>query len=333
MPVIAAACIAGCTNQQAPDTPGIRSPSFPETTQGTPPGATCPDIRTQVPGVLTWVSSPPADTPGAGLLSGAKALMIGIYSYSLNSPDYLPTSYTNLKTSDTSYVIHAVDPGSVAWAPAGETQVAWKSRPGGVPEGWSGIVTAAGPVRTRGDPEELHVLTDCSGFITSLFTFANTVHATQFTGWKTGSTIPEAGCFNPQGGCDEPSPLNYYHLFISGREGFRSVSLTDLQPGDLVAVANTKNRDDSGHIMLVAAVSSCANDPTSRLVVVIDETESPHSYDTRLVKVSLNTEKTGGGIGMGIIRLSDSPNNTLRFYWGTNDTAPQVGMVALGRAL
>jgi len=85
--------------------------------------------------------------------------------------------------------------------------------------------------------------------------------------------------------------------------------------------------------MLVTAVSSCANDSTSRLVVVIDETESPHSYDTRLVKVSLIGEKTGGGIGMGIIRLSDSLNNTLQFYWGTDDTAPQVGMVALGRAL
>jgi len=194
-------------------------------------------------------------------------------------------------------------------------------------------VTTAGPEKTKGDPDALHVLTDCSGFVTSLFTYANTMHTTEFTGWKTGSSIPEAGCFNPQTSCDEPSPLNYYHLFISGREGFRSVSLTDLQPGDLVAFANTKNRDDSGHIMLVAAVSSCANDPTSRLVVIIDETESPHSYDTRLVKVNLNGEKTGGGIGMGIIRLSDSPNNTLQFYWGTNDTAPQVGMVALGRAL
>jgi len=212
--LIAATCIAGCTNQRAPDTRGIHLPSSLETTPGILQTATCPDIRTQGPDSLTWVSAPLVDSPGAGLLSGAKALLKGIYTYSLNSPDYLPTSYTNPKTSGTAYVIHATDPGSVSWAPAGEMQVVWKSRPGGVPEGWSGIVTTAGPVKTTGNPEALHVLTDCSGLVTSLFAYTNTLHATQFTGWKTGSTIPEAGCFNPQGNCDEPLPLNSNRIIL-----------------------------------------------------------------------------------------------------------------------
>jgi len=333
--LLVAACIAGCTDRAAPDTSGkIATPAVTGiTTMGIPQTADCSNILTSGPKALAWISEVPTNSPGAGLLSGAKALMKGIYVYSSDSPDYLPTSYTNQKSSATAYVVHAANPSNVSWAPSGENQVVWKSSPGGFPKGWSGTVTMAGPAATNVKPESLHVLTDCSGFITSLFAYANTEHSTKFTGWKTGSIIPEAGCFNPQGGCNEPAPLSYYNLFTTGQGGFRSVLLEDLQPGDMIAYANTKNRDDSGHIMLVAAVSSCTGDPKSRFVVVIDETGSPHSFDTRPVKVLLSGEKSGAGAGMGIAKLSYSPQNTLEFYWGLNSTAPQIGSIALGRAL
>ncbi|MEI6841779.1 MAG: PEGA domain-containing protein [Methanomicrobiales archaeon] len=274
----------------------------------------------------TWIYQTPAGSTNAALLSGAKALMKGIYTYSSGAPDYLPSSYTNMKTSQTSYVVHASKPTSVVWAPIGSNQLVWKSNPGGKPAGWSGIVIAAGQIDTKGKPSLLNVKTDCSGFITSLFTSANTDRTTRFTSWTTGSPIPEAGCNDPQGSCSVPNPLNYYQLFSSGKNGwFQSVSLSDLQPGDIISWANT-NTDNkaSGHIMLVAAVSDSADNSKSREVVVIDETGSAHSNDTR---------NFGAGIGMGYARLATSPAAKLQFFWTLTSTTPQIGSIALGRAL
>jgi len=300
---------------------------------GAPQASGCSDIQVSGPGSLTWTSTAPAGSSGEVLLAGAKELMKGIYTLTPAAPDYLPTSYAGQKQDQTGYLIHSKVITSVVWPAAGKTQVEWGSVPGDKPKGWSGTTVVAGPVNMLGKPKPVSVETDCSGFITSLFAYANTQAATQFTSWKPESTIPEAGCFNPQGGCNEPAPLSYYNLFTTGQGGFRSVSLEDLQPGDLIAYANTKDKSDSGHIMLVAAVSSCTGDPDSRYMVVIDETGSPHSNDTRPVTVLPSGEKTGAGLGMGIIKLTNSPQNTLQFYWSLKSAAPEIGSIALGRAL
>ncbi|MEI6841780.1 MAG: hypothetical protein WCK53_10970 [Methanomicrobiales archaeon] len=328
-----AVCIAGCTNQSAPATPGKITTTPTVAITSTPQTADCSNIGTSGPGSVSWISQPPANPTNAALLSSAKALMKGIYTYSPGSPDYLPNSYKDQKSSCTIYTVHAANPSNISWAPDGETQVVWKSIPGDTPKGWSGIVVAAGPTNTKGNPEPVHVMTDCSGFITGLFTFTNTIQPTKFTSWTTGSPVPEASCKDPLGSCTVPNSLNYYHLFVSGQNGwFQNVSLSDLQPGDLISFSNTY-QSDPGHIMLVAAVSSCTGYPNSRYVVVIDETGSPHSFDTRPVKTLPSGEKTGEGLGMGIIRLSYSPENILQFYWGLETTKPQPGYVALGRAL
>ncbi len=273
----------------------------------------------------TWIYQPKAGSTNEALLSGAKALMKGVYTYTPGAPDYLPSSYKNENTLQTGYVIHASKPTNVIWGASGVKQLVWKSIPGGSPAGWSGIVVIAGLTDTKGKPNLLTVKTDCSGLITSLFTFANTGRTTKFSSWNTGSPIPEAGCNDPQGSCVVPNPLNYYHLFVSGENGwFKGVSLSDLQPGDIISWANTHDTTDTGHVMLVTAVSNSADNSKARQVIVIDETGTLHSSDTR---------NGGPGIGMGYARLATSPEGKLQFYWDLTTSSPQIGPIALGRAL
>ncbi|WP_321507443.1 hypothetical protein [uncultured Methanoregula sp.] len=317
MLLFAAAALAGCTSSSRPDSlkqtaPLVHTTGKPETTATGSSG--------------TWISTAPAGSPGAALLTGAKELLKSIYTYTPGSPDYLPESYTAQKRDQTDYVIHGKEKTRVLWPAAGKTRLLWESEPKGVPAGWTGTTIAAGPIETVKQTEPVMVMTDCSGLVTSLFTYANTIAPTKFTGWKAGSTIPQAGCFDPSEQCETPNPLNYYRFFVTGENGwFESVPLAGLQPGDIIAYANTKNRVDSGHIMLVAAVGE-ADASGSRDVVVIDETGDPHASDTR------HETSAGHGIGMGIIRLSPLQDGTARFFWSTTTTIPQEGPAALGRA-
>lgn len=284
-----------------------------------------------LPTGFNWVCQPTVNSTNQALLSAATALLKSIYVYSPNMPDYLPTSYTDENSVLTDYVVHAAAPTNVTWASNGQTQLVWKSRPYGTPFGWSGTVSEAGQSQTHNPAE---VMTDCSGFITSLFLYANTECTTKFTSWSNGSLIPEAGCFNPQGSMNTPNPLNYYRLFTTGENGwFQSVSLTALQPGDIIAFANTGSKTDSGHIMLVAAVSTGANNQEYRYVVVIDETGTPHSYDTRNAALIQSNGEYGAGIGMGIAKLAVSSDGSLQFFWQMNDSLPVNGSVAIGGAL
>lgn len=281
---------------------------------------------------MSWNFLPIDKAPGKGLLMGAKELMKGIYTLRPGTPDYLPTSYTNQNNGSTQYVIHSVNPTQVKWPISKKAFLQWTSTPGGTPKGWSGKIIFAGPVISQYN-QTIYCATDCSGFITSLFTYANTKIASNFTGWKKGSMIPEAGCWDPYGNCSHPNPLNYYHLFTSGDNGwFQRVSLDQLAPGDMIAYANTKNQNDTGHIMLVGAVSICPADKNTTYVVVFDETGSVHSFDTRPVQKISPKVKINTGLGMGVIKLVKAENQTIKFYWGLNSPTPEVGAVALGRA-
>lgn len=286
------------------------------------------------PSQLTWVSDPPAGSAGEALLSGAKALMNGVYVRAPGAPDYLPGSWSGQDANATRYVLHAEQASSVAWPPMGQEQVLWASTPGTSPQGWSATVVSSGLYRINGTPAPVHVNTDCSGLVTSLFAYADTRYTTTFTGWKTGSPVPVAGCFNPLGRCSEPNPLNYYDLFTTGRNGwFRNLTLAEMEPGDLIALAYTSHEGYSGHTMLVAAVSTGRDDPVSRTVIVIDETESPHSADTRNVTILAPGEMAGAGIGTGYARLAASRDGRLRFFWNLTTPEPEIGSVAIGRAL
>lgn len=281
---------------------------------------------------LNWTSDPPQDLPINGaLLSGAKALLKVNCAYSEGTPDYLPSSYTELNNNTTNYIIHAYKPTHVYWRLDGDHLLKWESEPGGSPRGWSATVKASGIVIDPDRADGTQCVTDCSGLMTALFCYANTEHPTVFKGWMKGSSVPVAGCRDPYGGCQVPNPVNYYRLFTQnqsddqGRKEFQEVALDDLMPGDMIAYADTdKKAVDTGHMMLVAAVADIETDPLSKLVVVIDEIGSAHSCDIRRAKHSQ-------GIGMGLIKLTN--DRQLLFFWGTDSMKPEQGAVALGRAM
>jgi hypothetical protein len=253
--------------------------------------------------------------------------MKNLYSYSSDAPDYLPSSYSGDDLNRTGYVLHAWENTTVVWPASSQGQIVWASIPADTPKGWSGITTSAGPVRS-GSPEPVTVRTDCSGFITSLFTYANTVHTTRFAGWKTATPVPEAGCAEPEGSCSTPNPVSYYHLIITGEgRAFARVALADLQPGDLIVYTYTTDNQYKGHVMLVAAVSSGEDTAVARNVVVIDVTKLPHASDTRSLAGG------GPGLGMGIAKLTRSADSTLQYFRGSADPEPQAVSVVIGRAL
>lgn len=120
------------------------------------------------------------------------------------------------------------------------------------------------------------------------------------------------------GDCQLPNKLNYYKYFTHPGYGFQAVSLADIEPGDLLAWANTKKPQlDSGHIMLVAAVADATCDPSGKTkqIVVIDES-SGHTQDTR--------DGNTGALGLGIIVLSiNNPENQLQFFWNVGNFCAQ----------
>ena len=317
--LVTGACIAGCT-YPSPATPGIL-PSDTSTITTVNPGsggANCTTI---------WISEAPANSTGGALLLGAKVLMKNLYSYTPDGPDYLPSSYSGEDINRTGYLLHAWENTTVVWPATSQGQLVWASIPSDAPKGWSGITISAGPVRS-GSPAPVMVRTDCSGFITSLFTYANTEHTTRFNGWKTPAPVPEAGCTEPEGSCSTPNPVSYYHLITTGEGGaFTRVALADLRPGDLIVYTYTKDHQYKGHVMLVAAVSSGEETAVSRNVVVIDVTKLPHASDTRSLAGG------GPGLGMGIAKLSQSADGTLQYFRGSADPAPQAVSVVIGRAL
>jgi hypothetical protein len=227
-------------------------------------------------------------------LLGAKSLLKADYTYSKDSPDYLPGSYADKKNGSTSYVIHAKEPTYVCWKLDGSHQIRWESRPGGSPRGWSAIVTARETMTSPYRAVATKCFTDCSGLITALLCYANSQHSTLFKDWMNGCSVPEAGCCDPYEGCQKPNPANYYRFFNQslkddqGEKEFQKVALDNLMLGDMIAYANTdREKNDSGHMMLVAAIANCDDDPLSRLVAVIDETGSPHSCDTRKIEQNM----------------------------------------------
>ena len=320
--LITAACIVGCTNPSPASTVIRQADTSTITTAHQDSGAA---ICTTT---CTWISEPPANSTGGALLAGAKELMKNLYSSAPDEPDYLPSSYSGEDLNRTSYVLHAWENTTVVWPASGRGQLVWKSIPADTPKGWSGITLSDGPVRYQGSPDPVTVRTDCSGFITSLFTYANTVHTTRFTGWNLSKPVPEAGCAEPEGSCSTPNPVSYYHLITTGDDGaFARVALADLRPGDLIVYTYTTDNQYKGHVMLVAAVSSGGDMAVSRNVVVIDVTRLPHASDTRSLAGG------GPGIGMGIAKLTLSGDGTLQYFRGSTDPAPQVVSVVIGRAL
>lgn len=242
------------------------------------------------------------------LLEGGKALMKKIYTFDTKEKDYFPESYSvNKQTSSlTTYSHHVSNPTSIFWQDA---PLAWacENKDG------KGYIEKVDDKSEATNPSKDGYLckTDCSGFITGLFAYCNTVgkETTQFTAWQKNDVIYEASDF-------------FTHIAKSTE--FKHITdIHDVTPGDLITFEYPPGRahSDTGHIMLVVAVAQSGD---SVQVVVMDESTSRHGEDTR------TSAFEGLGMGYSTLFLED---NEIRFRW-----APAIGStveypVMIGRAL
>jgi hypothetical protein len=149
--------------------------------------------------------------------------------------------------------------------------------------------------------------TVCATFVTALYQRAYGWNGTTFQTWM-GSTSPNAAL---------------YHDTIAAGTGFWVVSkVTDILPGDVIAVKYPAGSDSSGHAMLAETVpvvrtasSPLVNGTTQYEVTVLDSSESGHGpTDTRLH----SNGTWGNGAGRGVLRLyADSQGLITGYTWST----------------
>jgi hypothetical protein len=168
--------------------------------------------------------------------------------------------------------------------------------------------------------------TDCSGLVDHLLMHTYGYTPDDFKRW-----------FDSH----RPSAKRYYDA-IAEQKGFVHLArVTDLRPGDFIAIKYLTRTDDTGHIMVVDQAPT--RGPATRgdshreawLVTVIDSAESGHGpTDTR------HKEGAGGrdhdGIGRGVLRLyAEGDGKVTGFSWSATANSqfkgPDDEPVALGR--
>jgi hypothetical protein len=173
--------------------------------------------------------------------------------------------------------------------------------------------------------------TDCSGFVDHLLMHSYGYTPDDFKRW-----------FDSH----RPSAKRYYQA-IEEQTGFRHLErITDLRPGDFIAVKYLTRTDETGHIMLVDQVPQRAPANESRakyggqpgeawLVQVIDSSESGHGpTDTRHKRGANGRDHDG--LGRGVLRVyTDMQGRVIGFSWSATSVSEFRGAdsepVALGR--
>jgi hypothetical protein len=173
--------------------------------------------------------------------------------------------------------------------------------------------------------------TDCSGFVDHLLMHTYHYGPDDFSRWF---------------GTRRPSAKRYYDAIIE-QTGFRRIDrVTDLKPGDFIAVKYLARTDNTGHIMLVdqppqragrdAQSSRDAVAPGDAwLVPVIDSSETGHGpTDTRHKRGADGHDHDG--LGRGVLRLyTDRDGRVIGFSWSALKSSefrgPDTEPVALGR--
>jgi hypothetical protein len=180
-----------------------------------------------------------------------------------------------------------------------------------------------GTVTWTGTPSSY---TDCSGFVDHLLMHTYGYSSDDFKHW-----------FDSR----RPSAKRYYEAIVDQTGFVRLDRVTDLKPGDFIAVKYLNRADNTGHIMLVDQVPVRAPgakpEPygTAWLVPIIDSSESGHGpTDTR------HKRGAGGrdhdGLGQGVLRLyANAQGRVTGFTWSTLSSSafrgPDEEPVALGR--
>jgi hypothetical protein len=173
--------------------------------------------------------------------------------------------------------------------------------------------------------------TDCSGFVDHLLMHTYGYGAEDFQRWF---------------GSRRPSARRYYEAVVEQTGFIRLERVTDLRPGDFIAVKYLKRSDNTGHIMLVdrPPERETSHSGKSRpgdshgeawLVTVFDSSESGHGpTDTRHKKGPDGRDHDG--VGRGVLRLfADEQGRINGFSWSALASSafrgPEEEPVALGR--
>ena len=102
-----------------------------------------------------------------------------------------------------------------------------------------------------------------------------------------------------------------------------SSRISDVRPGDVIAIKYPAGSENTGHVMLVAAAPQRSQNSEPMVagteqwtVTIIDETSSSHGKgDTRLGADG----KSRAGVGRGVFRIyADSRGNVMGYTWSTS---------------
>jgi len=139
-----------------------------------------------------------------------------------------------------------------------------------------------------------------------------------------------------------PSAKRYFDAIVEQQGFVRLERVTDLRPGDFIAVKYLNRTDNTGHIMLVdqlpeRARGSRRSDANGEawLVQVIDSSETGHGpSDTRHKRGADGRDHDG--LGEGVLRLyADAQGRATGFSWSALEVSkfrgPDEEPVAFGR--
>jgi len=142
-------------------------------------------------------------------------------------------------------------------------------------------------------------------------------------------------------GTNAPYAVDYEHTIAAGR-GFTLVrKASEIQPGDVIAIAYAPGSHPTGHVMLADSVAHIrrATQPivaglSQYELTVIDSSHSGHgTHDTRLIGQTYVT-----GVGRGTLRLYARADGTIAGYsWSTRTVSRFYGSgehaIVVGRYL
>jgi MYXO-CTERM domain-containing protein len=165
--------------------------------------------------------------------------------------------------------------------------------------------------------------TVCGTFVTNLLKHSYGWTDSTFSSWF-GTTSPYA--------------TDYHDAIVSGNGFTQITNITQVQPGDIIAVKYPPGSGVTGHAMMVDSVaraesskSPSVSGTTQYAVTVIDSSSSHHgSSDTRVT----NPSTTHNGVGKGDIRVYvDSSQQPVGYSWSNESGSPYFSMSARPMAI
>jgi MYXO-CTERM domain-containing protein len=152
-------------------------------------------------------------------------------------------------------------------------------------------------------------------------------------GWTTGT-------FSQWMGHTNPDAANYHDAIVAQNQFTYIQDVSQVAPGDLIAVKYAPGSSTSGHAMMVAAaarsqqsVAPIVSGTTQYLITVIDSARSGHGQsDTRVTHPST----TANGIGKGDLRVYvNSSMQPVGYTWSNQPGSRYLSMsdqhLAIGR--